>query len=65
MNINQTVSFDQHLGEKHKLNLSEKTKIGKAAAKLICDSDTGIIDSGISEEDKKRLEDANIKVIIV
>ena len=44
--IDQSVSFDQHLGEKHKLNLSEKSRIGEAAAKLIRDSETILIDSG-------------------
>ncbi|BBE20201.1 transcriptional repressor of aga operon [Aquipluma nitroreducens] len=46
MSINQTVSFDQQLGEKNKINMSEKSRIGKVAAKLINDSDTVIIDSG-------------------
>lgn len=46
MSINQAVSFDQHLGEKHKLNMNEKTRIGKAAALLINNNDTVIIDSG-------------------
>ncbi|HEX7583454.1 MAG TPA: DeoR family transcriptional regulator, partial [Prolixibacteraceae bacterium] len=44
MSINQTVSFDQQLGEKNKINMSEKSRIGKVAAKLINDSDTVIID---------------------
>lgn len=46
MNFQQEVSFDLHLGEKHKIKMSEKARIGKMAAKLICDSDTVIIDSG-------------------
>jgi DeoR family transcriptional regulator, aga operon transcriptional repressor len=46
MSSNQVVSHDLQLGEKHKLNMSEKTRIGKVAAKLIKDSDTVIIDSG-------------------
>ncbi len=46
MSITHVVSYDQHLGEKHKLNMSEKSRIGKAAAKLLKDSDTVIIDSG-------------------
>jgi DeoR family transcriptional regulator, aga operon transcriptional repressor len=46
MNVNQVVSFDQHLSEKHKMNMSEKVRIGKAAANLIKDSDTVFIDSG-------------------
>jgi len=46
MSVTHVVSYDQHLGEKHKLNMPEKTKIGKVAAQLIKDSDTVIIDSG-------------------
>jgi DeoR family transcriptional regulator of aga operon len=46
MNIEHVVSYDQQLGEKHKLNMAEKGRIGKAAAKLIKDSDTIIVDSG-------------------
>ena len=46
MSTTQVVSFDMHLGEKHKLHLPEKVKIGKAAAKLIKESDTLILDSG-------------------
>jgi DeoR family transcriptional regulator of aga operon len=46
MSITQVVSFDMQLGEKHKLHMTEKVRIGKAAAKLIKESDTLIIDSG-------------------
>src|SRR5674476_737188 len=46
MSTNQVVSYDLQLGEKHKLNMAEKVRIGKAAAKLIKESDTLIIDSG-------------------
>jgi DeoR family transcriptional regulator, aga operon transcriptional repressor len=46
MSATQVVSQDLQLGEKHKLNLAEKVKIGKAAAKLIKESDTLIMDSG-------------------
>lgn len=46
MSIEPVVNFDLHLGEKHKLNMPEKGRIGKAAAKLFKDSDTVIIDSG-------------------
>ena len=46
MSTNQVVSHDLQLGEKHKRHMPEKTRIGKAAAKLIKDSDTVIIDSG-------------------
>ncbi len=40
------VGMDHQLSEKNKINIKEKRKIGKAAAKLINDSDTIIIDSG-------------------
>lgn len=46
MSIPNVVSFEQHLSEKNKLNFSEKSLIGKAAAKLIGDSNTIFIDSG-------------------
>jgi DeoR family transcriptional regulator of aga operon len=46
MSATQVVSQDLQLGEKHKLNLAEKVKIGKAAVKLIKESDTLIMDSG-------------------
>jgi DeoR family transcriptional regulator, aga operon transcriptional repressor len=46
MSAKQVVGYDLQLGEKHKLNMSEKARIGKAAARLITDSDTVIIDSG-------------------
>jgi DeoR family transcriptional regulator, aga operon transcriptional repressor len=46
MSTTQVVSQDLQLGEKHKLNMNEKSRIGKAAAKLINDSDAVIIDSG-------------------
>lgn len=46
MSVSHVVSYDQHLGEKHKLNMAEKARIGKASAGLIKDADTVIIDSG-------------------
>ncbi len=46
MGVTQVVGHDLQLGEKHKLNMAEKVRIGKAAAKHIKDSDTLIIDSG-------------------
>lgn len=46
MSVTHVVSYDQHLGEKHKLHMPEKSRIGKAAALLIKDSDTVILDSG-------------------
>lgn len=66
MSINQTVSFDLHLGEKHKINLSEKSRIGQAAAKLIRDSDTVIIDSGTTTlEIIKHLDPSLTNVTII
>ena len=66
MSINQTVSFDQHLTEKHKLNMSEKARIGKAAARLIIDSDTVIIDSGTTSlEIVKNLDPSLRNVTII
>lgn len=40
------VGMDHRLSEKNKVNIKEKRKIGKAAARLISDNDTIIIDSG-------------------
>jgi DeoR family transcriptional regulator, aga operon transcriptional repressor len=66
MNVTHVVSYDQHLGEKHKINMPEKTKIGKAAAQLIKDSDTVIIDSGTTTlEVVKNLSPALNNVTII
>jgi DeoR family transcriptional regulator of aga operon len=46
MHIDHVVGMDQHLGEKAKLHHEEKNLIGQAAARLIYDQDTIIIDSG-------------------
>ena len=46
MRIEGRVGVDYNLSEKDKLNYHEKMKIGKAAAKLIHDSETVLIDSG-------------------
>ena len=46
MSVSKTVSFDQNLGEKNKININEKIRIGKTAAQLITNHDTVIIDSG-------------------
>jgi len=46
MRVDHVVSFDQHLSNKHIINMQEKNRIGKAAAQLIKDSDTIIMDSG-------------------
>jgi DeoR family transcriptional regulator, aga operon transcriptional repressor len=66
LNISQSVSLELNLGQKHKINFSEKSKIGKAAAKLINDSDTVIIDSGTTtQEIVKNLDPALENVTIV
>jgi len=46
MRIDHVVALDQRLAEKAKLFSQEKNRIGKAAASLIKDSDTIILDSG-------------------
>ncbi len=46
MRIDQVVGLDQRLVEKARLHYREKSRIGKAAAMLIGDSDTIILDSG-------------------
>jgi len=65
MSINQTVSFDQQLSEKHKLNMSEKARIGKAAASLIIDSDTIIIDSGTTTLEIVRNLEASLRNVTI
>ena len=46
MKLESAVSYDRWLWEKDKINFQEKQKIGKAAAALIMESDTVIVDSG-------------------
>jgi len=46
MKLEPVVSYDRWLWEKDKINYQEKQKIGKAAAALIKESDTVIVDSG-------------------
>lgn len=46
MSVEHVVSYDMQLGDKHKFNMQEKIRIGKAAAQMIKDADTIIIDSG-------------------
>ncbi|MCW3118715.1 MAG: DeoR/GlpR transcriptional regulator [Chitinophagaceae bacterium] len=46
MNIDRNVGFDRILSDKVKLNLRQKTEIGKRAAQMIREGDTIIIDSG-------------------
>lgn len=66
MSFKHEVSFDLHLGEKHKINMSEKARIGKMAAKLISDSDTVIIDSGTTTlEIIKNLQPTLINVTVI
>ena len=46
MKHEQNVGIDYRISEKNKLNLAEKVKIGKEAAKLINEHETIILDSG-------------------
>jgi len=46
MKHEQNVGIDYRISEKNKLNLAEKVRIGKEAAKLINESETIILDSG-------------------
>ncbi len=46
MKPEQTVSADYQISDKHKLNIAQKIRIGKEAAKLVNESETIIIDSG-------------------
>ncbi len=46
MRIEGRVGVDYHLSEKDKLHFQEKVRIGKAASKLIADSEIILIDSG-------------------
>ncbi|MCK5105290.1 MAG: DeoR/GlpR transcriptional regulator [Cyclobacteriaceae bacterium] len=45
------VGVDFELSKKHKINLVQKQKIGKRAAKLIQDGDTIIVDSGTTTQE--------------
>lgn len=65
MSVTHVVSYDQHLGEKHKLNMSEKVRIGKQAAQLIKDSDTVIIDSGTTTLEIVRNLDATLQNVTI
>ncbi len=65
MSTTQVVSQDLQLGEKHKLNLAEKVKIGKAAAKLIKESDTLIVDSGTTTLEVIRNIDPSLSNVTV
>lgn len=46
MKIEGRVGVDYHLSEKDKLNYNEKVRIGRAAAKLVSNSEIVLIDSG-------------------
>jgi len=66
MSLEHVVSYDQQLGEKHKLNMAEKSRIGKAAAKLIKDSDTIIVDSGTTTlEVVKNIQDSMSNLTVI
>ncbi len=59
------VGIDYELSKKHKLNIEQKQRIGKRAARLIEDGDTIIIDSGTTtmEMTKNISPDCHITVI--
>jgi DeoR family transcriptional regulator of aga operon len=59
------VGIDHELSQKHRLNLEQKQRIGKRAAKLVKEGDTIIIDSGTTtmEMTKNISPDARITVI--
>ena len=58
------VSLDFNLSDKHRLNFTEKARIGKVGASLISDSETIILDSGTTTaEIAKNL--SNLKNITV
>ena len=65
MSTTQVVSQDLQLGEKHKLNLTEKIRIGKAAAKLVKDNDTLIVDSGTTTLELVRSIDHSLNNVTV
>jgi len=65
MSAHQTVSYDLQLGEKHKLNVAEKLRIGKAAAKLIKESDTVILDSGTTTLEVARNLDSSLSNVTI
>ncbi|MCB0647119.1 MAG: DeoR/GlpR transcriptional regulator [Saprospiraceae bacterium] len=65
LKLEANVANDQRLGEKSKINLKEKIKIGKKAAQLVLESDTVIIDSGSTTgELAKNLPDLNDLTVI-
>jgi DeoR family transcriptional regulator of aga operon len=51
MVMQNTVSIDYKISEKHKINHKEKIKIGKKAASLIKDGETVILDSGTTTQE--------------
>lgn len=59
------VGVDYELSKKHKLNLEQKQRIGKRAARLIEDGDTIIIDSGTTTMEMTRniSPDSHVTVI--
>lgn len=65
MNINQSISLDLQLGERHQVNLPEKSRIGKVAANLICSSDTVIIDSGTTTLEIVKNLDSSLENITI
>jgi len=64
MKREMNVAIDYMITEKHKINLVEKARIGKEAAKMIGESDTIILDSGTTTLEVARNLN-NIKALTV
>ncbi|PIB34228.1 DeoR family transcriptional regulator [Reichenbachiella sp. 5M10] len=65
MKIEGRVGVDYNLSEKDKLNYQEKVKIGKAAAKLINDSEIVLIDSGTTTAEMVKNLDESKELTVI
>lgn len=59
------VGIDYELSKKHKLNLEQKQRIGKMAARLIQDGDTIIIDSGTTTMEMVKNIDPECHITVI
>lgn len=59
------VGVDFELSKKHKINLEQKQKIGKRAAKLIKDGDTIIVDSGTTTQELVKNLSSDDKLTVI
>lgn len=59
------VGVDFELSKKHKINLEQKQKIGKLAAKLIKDGDTIIVDSGTTTQELVKNLSSDDKLTVI